>query len=438
MKSFLVTMATWGILFVPLWYGAHELFRPPGDWIGALIASFSIALGIGALRKARLERGDAALIARPEGPPRDGERVAIAGTLEPIDAVLKAPLSGGECVLYDYEISHIPELSPLVGGDPKNRTSKPSPHIDHSGMAMAPLVIRSGLREVRLLAFPGIEGFPWGKRDDGTLERARGYIAATKFEEQSILDLPEQLARIMDDRSGCLRVDWKSGTHEPREDSRFEERRVLRGAKACVIGLYSAKDNGIVPQDNVGGVRLIRGTREEALSFMRGKGTGSIIAAVLFILVPPAITYGYLTIDERYNAAHQRPSLQGDRMAAFHSAVAKGDVAAVRAGLKRGANVNAPNESGYPALALAFDAEIASALLDAGAQVDARDKGGYTPLMLAARDGRDDVVRVLIARHADLGAKDSTTHRTALDVAIANGQQDIAKILREAQPAAAH
>lgn len=436
MKSFLVTIVSWGILFVPLWYGAHELFYPPGDWIGALIVSFGLALGIGGLRKARLERRDAAIIARPEAAPRDGERVAIAGTIEPIDAVLKAPLSGAECVIYDYEISHIPELPAFIG-KAKNQNSQPSPVIDRSGMAMAPSIIRSGPREVRLLAFPGIEGFSSSKVDDGTIERARGYIAATKFEDQSILDVPKQLARVMDDRSGSLRVDWKSGSYDQLENSKFVERRVARGAKACVIGLYSAKDNAIVPQDNVGGVRLIHGTREKALSFMRDKGSGSIIAAALFIAVPAPVTYGVLTIRERYAEAHHEPSVRGDRMEAFHSAVAKGDVEAVRAGLKHGADVNAPNENGYPALALAHDAPTASALLDAGAKIDARDKAGYTPIMMAARDGRADVVRVLIARHADLGAKESSTQRTALDIAIANDQQGVAKILREAGSGAA-
>jgi hypothetical protein len=435
MKSFVVTLVTWGILFVPLWYGAHELFYPPGDWIGALIASFSITLGIGGLRRARLERRDAVIVARPEGAPRDGERVAIAGTLEPIDAVLEAPLSGAKCVLYDYEISHIPEL-PSILGKSKSQNSQPSPVIDRSGMAMAPVVIRSGLREVRLLAFPGIEGFSRSSLGEGTLERARGYIAATKFEDQSVFGASKQVSRIMDDRSGCLRVDWKCGSYEQLENSEFVERRVASGAKVCVIGRYSAKDNAIVPQDGVGGTRLIHGTREKALSVVRDKGSGSIIAAVLFIAVPAPIAYGVLTIREQYAAAHNDPTVRGERSEALASAARKGDVAAVRAGVKHG-DPNLRNESGYPPLALAPDAATATALLKAGAKVDGRDANGYTPLMLAARDGRIEVIRVLIAHNADIGAKDSSTQRTALDIAIANDQQGAAKFLREAGSPAA-
>jgi ankyrin repeat protein len=53
--------------------------------------------------------------------------------------------------------------------------------------------------------------------------------------------------------------------------------------------------------------------------------------------------------------------------------------------------------------------------------------------MIAASDGRADVVRLLVARHADIGAKEPSTQRTALDFAIANDQQEAAKILREAR-----
>ncbi len=429
MKSFVVTLVIWAALFLLFWFGARELFYPPGDWIGAAVASFFVGLGIGGLRKARLERGDAALVARPEGPPRDGERVAIAGTIEPLDAVLEGPLSGAKCVIYDFEISHIPDQVSVLG-ETRTNTARRSAQIDRSGMAMAPVVIRSGVRDVRLLAFPGIEGFTFSDLNDGKIARARAYIAATKWEDQSVLNVVSEMKKVTDDRSGSLRVDWKSSSYDNLENCKLSERTVAPGAKACVIGLYSAKDNAIVPQANVGGTRLIQGTRERALELVRDKGTGSIIAAVLLILIPAPVTYGVLSFRERYKEEHQQPSVRGDRMEAFFAAVQKGDLPAVRAGLERGVDVNALNMSGYPALAVAQNAGVATALLDAGAKADRRDKAGYTPLMLQARDGRVDVVRLLLARGADRNAKDPSTQRTALDIAIANGQDEVAKVLK--------
>jgi len=149
MKSFAITLATWALLFALLWYGAHELFYPPADWIASAIVSFLGALGVGGLRKARIERRDAAIVSRSEGAPVDGARIAIAGTIEPLEGELVAPFSGEPCIYYDYEISHTPPRR-------NNDDARPSPVIDRGGMALAPVVIRSGVREVRLLAFPGI------------------------------------------------------------------------------------------------------------------------------------------------------------------------------------------------------------------------------------------------------------------------------------------
>ena len=428
MKSFMISLLIWGALFVLCWFGAHQLFYPPGDWIGSLIASLSVTLGIGGVRKARLERRDAALIAKPEGPPSDGERVAIAGTIEPLDAVLTAPLSGAECVIYDYEISHIPEL-PMILGKSKS-DSRPSPVIDRSGMAMAPVVLRSGVREVRLLAFPGIERFGRSKLGEGTLERVRAYIAATKFEDQSILNLTGQMSKILDDRSGCLRVDWKSTSHDDLENSSFEERRVAPGAKACVIGLYSAKGNAIVPQANVGGTKLIKGTREEALSFMRDTRTGSIIAAVLFMTIPAPVTFGVLMIRERYNEEHHEPTVRSERLEAANSPPGGGGSMTLESA-KHEAEVSASNDRDL-ALGLAPDPQTAIALLNAGARIDSRDRNGYTPLMKQASEGNAEVIRVLIEHHADVAVAEPTMQMTALDIAIANKHADVAKILREA------
>jgi hypothetical protein len=431
MKSFLVFLVSWGVAFLALWYGAHELFYPPGDWIGAAIVSFGVALGIGGLRKARLERRDAAIIARPEGPPQDGKRVAVAGTLEPTDAPLRAPLSGQECLVYDYSISHVPKPPPLIGKT-KNSTSQPSPVVDRSGMAMAPCVIRSGVREVRLLAFPGLEGFPDSALDDGRIERARNYIAATKFKEQSILNAVGQVAKVIEDRSGNLRVDWKMTSHEELENSGFNERLVPVGAKACVVGLYSAKDNAIVPQADTGGVKLIRGSREEALEFMRDRGTGSLIAAALFLLVPGPILYGILTHREHYDYENHRPSVRGEKLEAFHAAVSRADIAAVRNAIRGGVDVTALDAHGDTALSNATDAAVAGALIEAGAKVDAVSRGGLTPIMMAAARGRPDVVRLLIAQHANVNAKSGDRGRTALDYATATGNDEIIAMLRAA------
>ncbi len=422
MKSFLVTLVIWGALFCGVWYGFHEYYYPPGDWIGAAIASFSMALGIGGLRKARLESGDAALLARPEGPPRDGERTAIGGTIELLGSPLRAPLSGVECVAYDYSISH---WRP-------SRKGQSTEVIDRSGMALAPSAIRSGVRTIRLLAFPGLEGFPDSALHGSTAERARSYIAATHFKDQSSLLALGEVGDLVADRSGAVRKDWKLSSHDDLDNARFSERVLPVAAKVCLIGRYSAGENAIVPEADVGGVRIIQGSRAEALAFVGRSRVVDLVVGALLILVPSLAIWGVLAYREHYFDANQKPSLGSERAEAFHEAAKYGRVEEVQSLLRHRVDVNSLDANGQPALGRAPDARTAAALLDAGANPNAPDKKGYTPLMLAAADGRVDVVRLLISRHASINEHNRTDHRTALAVAAANAHDEIAQILREA------
>ncbi len=150
MKSFLIFILSWAALFAGAYELFHDRFYPPGDLIGAAIISFFAALGIGALRKARIDRKDAALAGRPEGPPRDGERVAISGTIKPSGAPLRAPFSGVECIAYDYTVTH--------RGNRGTSDTRQTVIQDRLGIALAPCVIHSpagGIGHDRIL-FRGV------------------------------------------------------------------------------------------------------------------------------------------------------------------------------------------------------------------------------------------------------------------------------------------
>ena len=429
MRSFLVTLAIWGGTFALLWLGAHELFYPPGDWIGALLASFFIALGSGSLRKAVIERRDGRIVARSGGAPRDGERVAIAGTVEPLGEILTAPLSGAPCVVYDYEISHVPKRS--SDSDPRVQSTSNGPVVDRGGMALAPVVIRSGVREVRLLAYPGLEGFDSTEPADARA-RAHSYIAKTPFKDTSVFNVFSELSKVLDDRSGSVRVDWRNTSHDNLDDSSFKERCVPPGAKVCVVGRYSAKENAIVPQANVGGVRMIAGTREDALFHLKASGIVSIVGAVLLIALPPPIIFGVLTVRENYFEEHDEPSVKAERLEAFHAAVERGDLAAVNAAIARGVDVHKHDAKGQTALQLARNTAIATALLDAGAKVNAPDKRGYTPIMFTTRDEHVELMKLYIARGANVNARDGYLRMSPLEMAVHENQEKAAAVLRAA------
>jgi ankyrin repeat protein len=105
-------------------------------------------------------------------------------------------------------------------------------------------------------------------------------------------------------------------------------------------------------------------------------------------------------------------------------AAMKGDLQALRALLKQGADVNAVQGDGVTALhwaATRGDAEMARVLILAGANLRAATRfGGYTPLHVAAERGHAGVVQALVQAGADANA---TTPRgtTALMLAAAAG-----------------
>jgi ankyrin repeat protein/peroxiredoxin len=118
----------------------------------------------------------------------------------------------------------------------------------------------------------------------------------------------------------------------------------------------------------------------------------------------------------------------------LHDAALKGHVDVLELLLAHGADVNSLNAQGATALhdaALAGQRSAAEALLKHGVNINARDSdSGATALHQAASWGRRNVVELLIANHADATIKDKNG-RTALDLAIANGQSEVAEELKK-------
>jgi ankyrin repeat protein len=119
------------------------------------------------------------------------------------------------------------------------------------------------------------------------------------------------------------------------------------------------------------------------------------------------------------------------------SAARTGDRDAVKALIKDGADVNAPEGDGMTALHWAGergDAELAATLVYAGANIGAQTRiGQYTPLHIAAKGGNAAVVKVLLAAHADVAAKSSPSGVTALHLAAASGNVETINILLAAK-----
>src|SRR5881394_3854983 len=153
-KSCLIGLLTWAALAAGYWYWIRTHIDPPWSIWVSIIAGFLMAVVIGAIRTAIAAAGDASRVRRALEPggfvgeqPKDGETIAVAGTIRPLGEALLAPFSRKRAVLYSYEVEHI---------DPSMRNEMRAVK-DYSGFALTPSVIDSMRGAVKLLCYPQLE-----------------------------------------------------------------------------------------------------------------------------------------------------------------------------------------------------------------------------------------------------------------------------------------
>ncbi|MDN5248188.1 MAG: ankyrin repeat domain-containing protein [Wolbachia endosymbiont of Tyrophagus putrescentiae] len=123
------------------------------------------------------------------------------------------------------------------------------------------------------------------------------------------------------------------------------------------------------------------------------------------------------------------------RYTPLHLAAVYGHIKAVEVLLENGAEVDAKGTLGYTPLHLAArngHTETVDTLIDKGASVNTVDRWQQTPLHLAACSGHIETVKALLARGANPILKNNN-RKTASDLALQNGREDIAKLLEKAE-----
>ncbi|MBY0239349.1 MAG: ankyrin repeat domain-containing protein [Burkholderiaceae bacterium] len=110
---------------------------------------------------------------------------------------------------------------------------------------------------------------------------------------------------------------------------------------------------------------------------------------------------------------------------------------AVQALIGKGAQVNRKGWTPLHFAATAGDLEIMAILLERYAYIDAASPTGFTPLMLAAREGKEEAVQLLLREGADATIKDFAFHIDAAEFARRADKPWIAKAIESHQAATA-
>lgn len=97
--------------------------------------------------------------------------------------------------------------------------------------------------------------------------------------------------------------------------------------------------------------------------------------------------------------------------------------------IAKGADINAPDNSNFTPLFYARDSDTAELLIKNGARVNVSDGTGYTPLHHAVRRQNLAVVKTLIENGAD-SSIENNAGATALSIAEFHGYTDIVDVIR--------
>ena len=171
---------------------------------------------------------------------------------------------------------------------------------------------------------------------------------------------------------------------------------------------------------------LVFGTALALSALLHASGQSSRVADAA-MQADVAAVRALLSAGEDVNAA------QGDGMTALHWAARRGESEMVRMLLAAGANLRAITRLGnYTPLLLASEgghAAAIDALVAAGADLKSTTAAGVTPLMLASASGQAPAVKALLAHGPDVNATEPLRGQTALMFAAANRRADVVRVL---------
>jgi hypothetical protein len=232
--------------------------------------------------------------ARTGEPPQQDGPIAATGVVRAEGATLRGPISGIECVAYQYRLY----TSQWLPG----RRYREVPI--YWGYACRPFRIDSPTHVFRVMAVPRLADKATQQDSSEARERVKAYVAATGYEpKRAMVGIASAAAtmfnELVTEPSGDLRHDWQAADIDIDIDKlRMEEIIVAVGATVSVWGRWSAERRAIVPgamAEGQLGLTLVTGAAEElgrsGSSELPSSVLGVVVTAAAFLLAGAAIVW---------------------------------------------------------------------------------------------------------------------------------------------------
>ncbi len=275
----------------------------------ALAAAVLLVLGLSSIVEllmgyGRGERSRGSILARARTgePPADGGPMIVTGNVRQQSGMpLRAPLSGVECVAYDYRIYEL--VRGYGDGAMRHRTTV----LHWWGMASLPFIIDAERRAIRVLAMPRVLDAPRTHKTEDVIERARRYVRTTTFEDKShvgtMASAVTMFGELVSAQGSGVRHDWRrTGTTADPATLLIEEHTLPVGVEVSVAGPWSPKHQAIVPEgvggDTVtavtGGAHLLQTHNSAVPHSALSVGVFAVILLALGTAIAWAASAGYL------------------------------------------------------------------------------------------------------------------------------------------------
>lgn len=419
-KMFSLWLARFAVLAVAVGFLLRDRLPFGAMVVVTLLIALLLNIAISVVLSGMRGRRDAKLLDRAlRGElPRDGERIALAGTLRLDGEPLIAPFSGVECGMYSYNVSHEKVVSAPGVHPQRTRTI-----IDFTGLAVGAMKLETRNGRFNLLSYPFVDGFPAGRRESNSeLANAAAYLRKTKFEKGGgVLDFDAAISK----GEGAFRHDWEDAGRRDVHELTLTEVYVPLDVEAVAIGTFDAQRSGL--KSEKGELRLLAGKPSE----VRERLTGGASNTKAALIAAPAVTLLALLLVAPAWIVSLVPPLMNAQKQRIADALRDDDVPTIER-IARAIDPNVPVDGDVVPLMLARSTGAARALLDAGADVNARRGQGQTVLMEIVPSGTPDLVELLIKAGANVNEVNPTWNATALSIARRENNAPVVEVLRAA------